>query len=126
MSTVFQIYNSAAATWHDYSGAVTRSGIAWERNDLDSDSSGRTLDGIMHRTKIGDKRKLTFKLMPDRQSRYAQLDTDLQQPTFQIRYADLHGIQTRTVYCSAFKATLDEDVGDDPRWSGGAFSVIEV
>ena len=64
--------------------------------------------------------------MPDRQSRYADLDDDLSQDTFLAEYADLHGIQQRTFYCSSFAATLDEDVDDDPEWSGGAFSIIEV
>ena len=126
MSTVFKIYNDAAQAWHDYSAMAKRSSIGWQRSDLDSDSSGRTLDGLMHRTKIADKRKLSYELMPDRQSRYADLDIDLQQTTFQAQYADLHGIQTRTFYCSAFQCTLDEDIGDDPEWSGGSFNIIEV
>lgn len=126
MSTVFKIYNEAAAAWHDWSDVVKRSGFGWTRNDLDSESSARTLDGLFHRVKIDTKRKITFELMPDRQSRYADLDDDLSQPTFSAQYADLHGIQTRTFYCSSFASTLDQDVGDDPDWNGGAFSIVEV
>lgn len=126
MSTILKIYNATANAWHDYSSMARRSGIGWQRSDLDSDSSGRTLDGLMHRTRIADKRKLSFELMPDRQSRYADLDTDLQQTTFSVQYADLHGIQTRTFYCSSFQCTLDEDIGDNPEWSGGSFNIIEV
>ena len=125
-STVFKIYNATAEAWHDYSSMVKRSGLGWSRNDLDSDSSGRTLDGLMHRTMIATKRKLGFELMPDRQSRYADLDDDLSQPTFSVMYADLHGIETRTFYCSSFTCTLDEDIDDDPEWNGGSFSLVEV
>lgn len=125
MSTVFKIYNAAAAQWHDWSDMAKRSGIGWTRNDLDGDDTGRTLDMEMQRVKLGAKRKLSFELMPDRQSRYAALDDDLSQTFFQAQYADLHGIQTRTFYCTSFACTLDEDVDDDPEWSGGSFNIIE-
>lgn len=124
MSTVLKIKNGSA--WHDYSDMVQMSGLGWKRNDLDADGAGRTLDGIMHRAKIGTKRTLDWKLMPDLQSRYADLDTDLSQPVFQAQYSDLHGILTKTFYCSSFTAQLDLDIDDQPEWSGGSFSMIEV
>lgn len=123
-STVLKIQNGSS--WHDYSDMVKLSGLAWKRNDLDAEGSGRTLDGKMRRTKITDKRTLEFSLMPDRQGRYVALDTDLQQPQFQAQYTDLHGVLTKTFYCSAFNATLDLDVEDAPEWSGGSFTLIEV
>lgn len=102
------------------------SGLSWKRNDLDAEGTGRTLDGIMHRSKITDKRTLDWNLMPDRQERYAALDTDLSQPTFQAQYSDLHGIMTKTFYCSSFSAKLDLDINDQPEWSSGSFTMIEV
>lgn len=124
MSTVLRIKNGSA--WHDYSDMVIMSGLSWKRNDLDAEGSGRTLDGIMHRAKIAEKRTLDWSLMPDRQDRYAALDTDLSQPTFQAQYSDLHGIMTKTFYCSSFTAQLDLDIDDQPEWSGGSFTMIEV
>ena len=44
MSTVIKIYNESAGAWHDWSDVAKRSGIGWTRNDLDEESSGRTLD----------------------------------------------------------------------------------
>lgn len=124
-STVFQVL--AGTVWHDYSDLVTMSGFGWKRNDLDADGTGRsTLDGKMHRTKIGTKRTIDFKLMPDRNVRYAALDDDLSPPTVMIRYRDLHGIQTREFYCSSFSATMDLDIDNQPEWSGGSFTIIEV
>ena len=125
MSTVLKIYNTTAETWHDYSSMVKMSGFAWKRNDLDAEGSGRTLDGLMWRSKVADKRTIDFQLMPDREDKYAALDTDLQQPFFQAQFADLHGIQTKTFYCSSFAATLDDDIDDACRWSGGSFTIIE-
>ena len=124
MSTVFKIKNGSA--WHDYSDLVKMSGMSWKRNDLDADGSGRsTLDGTMWRSVVARKRTLDFEIMPDRQSRYAALDTDLQQPFFDVMYADLHGTMTKTFYCSSFSAKLDQDIDDHPEWSGGAFTIIE-
>ena len=124
MSTVFQVL--AGSEWHDYSDMVQMSGFTWKRNDLDAESSGRTLDGIMRRTKIAEKRTLEFQLMPDRMDRYAALDDDLSPPTVQVRFTDLHGVMVKTMYCSSFTATMDLDVDDNPEWSGGSFTLIEV
>lgn len=123
-SMVFQV--KSGNDWHDYSDMVQMSGFLWKRNDLDSESSGRTLDGIMHRTKISEKRTVEFQLMPDREERYAALDSDLSPPTVEVRYRDLHGIMTKTMYCSSFTATMDLDIDDSPEWSGGSFTLIEV
>ena len=38
--------------------------ISWESNDLDAPKSGRDLSGVMHRGKVGEKRKLNIKLIP--------------------------------------------------------------
>lgn len=125
MSTVFKIL-TAPDTWHDYSDMVKMSGFGWKRNDLDAEGSGRTLDGVMHRSKIATKRTIEFQLMPDRASRYADLDTDLSPQTVTVQYSDLHGILTKTFYCSSFSATLDLDIANAPDWSGGSFTLIEV
>ena len=123
MSTILKIKNGSS--WHDYSNMVKLSGVSWKRNDLDADGSGRTLDGKMWRSRITDKRTLEFQLMPDRQAKYADLDTDLCQETFEAQYQDLHGVLTKTFYCSSFSATLDQDA-TSPEWSGGSFTLIEV
>lgn len=38
--------------------------IKWSDNDLDGPGSGRTLDAVMHRNKVGSKRKAEIKLVP--------------------------------------------------------------
>lgn len=124
-STVLEIKNGS--DWHAYSDMVKLSGLGWKRNDLDADGSGRSpLTGTMLRSLVARKRTLEFTLMPDRQSRYASLDTDLSQESFEAKYSDLHGTMTKTFYCSSFSATLDQDVDDHPEWSGGSFTLIEV
>lgn len=123
MRTILKIKNGD--DWHDYSSMVIMSGLGWKRNDLDAEGSGRTLDGDMWRVKVAQKRTLDFKLLPDREERYADIDTDLSQEEFDVQYRDLHGVLTKTFYCTAFSATLDEEV-TGPEWSGGTFTLVEV
>lgn len=112
---------------HDYSRLVKRRGVGWKRNDLDSEQTKRTKAGTMRRDKITTKRTVSFEILPTATKReLAQLDRDLSEQTFSARYLDLHGVQTRTFYCSSFSATLDEVQGEESRWSGGAFNMIEV
>lgn len=112
---------------HDYSRLVKRRGVGWKRNDLDSEQTKRTKAGTMRRDKITTKRTVSFEILPTATQReLAQLDEDLSVETFSARYLDLHGVQTRTFYCSSFSATLDEVRGGEGYWSGGAFNMIEV
>lgn len=112
---------------HDYSHLVKRKGVGWKRNDLDSEKTKRTKDGRLRRDKITTKRTVSFEIMPSAtQSELAQLDDDLSAATFSATYLDLHGVMTRTFYCSSFSATLDEVDGEESQWSGGSFNIIEV
>lgn len=111
---------------HDYSRFVERKGLAWSRNDLDSDKTTRTKDGKMRRDKVCTKRKNSYTLINMTQPELAQLDDDLSTDTFEAKYLDLHGIMTRTFYCSSFSVTLTECTDDNPVWEGASFSMTEV
>lgn len=111
---------------HDYSEYIQRKGIDWARNDLDSDKTGRTMDGVMHRAKVAEKRTCSYKLMEMPRNKLAQLDDDLKAETFQATYLDLHGVQTRTFYCSSFKATCEQVDGEYDAWGDASFTMIEV
>lgn len=112
---------------HDYSRLVKRRGVGWKRNDLDSEQTKRTKAGTMRRDKITTKRTVSYEILPTAtQIELAQLDTDLSSATFSAKYLDLHGVMTRTFYCSSFSATLDDVRGGESNWSGGAFTMIEV
>ena len=111
---------------HDYSRYVESRGFGWSREDLDSEKTTRTKDGKLRRYKIGTKRKLSYTLMNMSQELLAQLDDDLSAPTFSAQYQDLHGVMTRTFYCSSFSANLDQVHGDAAVWEGAAFNMIEV
>lgn len=112
---------------HDYSQCVESKGVAWERNDLDSDKTGRSnLTGEMYRQKVGTKRKVSYRLMNMTRAELAQLDDDLSEEFFSAKYLDLHGVMTKTFYCSSFKATIENVYSDDESvWGDASFSMIE-
>lgn len=112
---------------HDYSHLIKRKGVGWKRNDLDSEQTKRTKAGTMRRDKITTKRTVSYEIMPTAtHAELMQLDDDLSRETFSARYLDLHGVQTRTFYCTSFAATIDEVDGGNAIWSGGTFNMIEV
>ena len=111
---------------HDYSRFVKMSGVGWSRNDLDTEQTKRTKDGIMRRQKIGTKRKISYDIINADRETLAQLDEDLSKTTFTATYRDLHGTMTRKFYCSSFQAKLDWMEGEQDVWSGGTFNIIEV
>lgn len=111
----------------DYSRFITRKGYGWSREDLDSEQTKRTRDGTLRRQKIGTKRKLSYQLMHMTREELAALDDALSAATFSATYLDLHGITTKTFYCSSFTATLSDVLdGDCEVWEGAAFNLIEV
>lgn len=111
---------------HDYSRFIAAKGCGWSREDLDSEKTKRTKDGKLRRDKIATKRKLSYKMLGMTREKLAQLDDDLSSPTFSATYFDLHGVSTRTFYCSSFTAALDAAYDQDGMWSGATFSIIEV
>lgn len=114
---------------HDYSRYVERKGLGWSRNDLDSKKTARPKNGRLRRDKITTKRKLlftVFHMTQDQLAQLAQLDNDLSEDTFRATYLDLHGVQSREFYCSAFNANLDAVRGEAGVWTDGTFNMIEV
>lgn len=111
---------------HDYSQYVESKGYGWSRNDLDSENTTRTKDGKMRRDKITTKRKCSFTLWGMTRELLAQLDDDLSAATFSATYLDLHGVQTRTFYCSSFSVTCAECVDGESDWEEATFNMTEV
>lgn len=110
---------------HNWSSIIQSKGYGWTRNDLDSDQTKRPKNGVMRRDKIGTKRKLSFTTLPAPREKLAQLDDDLSKKFFDATYLDLHGVMTRTFYCTSFETSVAE-VGDDYEdWQSATFSIIE-
>ena len=111
---------------HDYTSFVESKGYGWSREDLDSEKTTRTKDGKLRRDKIGTKRKLSYNMFHMTRAQLAQLDDDLSQPTFSATYQDLHGVMTKTFYCSSFSAALATAYDEDGAWEDATFNMNEV
>lgn len=112
---------------HDYTRYVADDGYDWSRDDLDSEKTKRVRSGKLRRDKITEKRNLTFKMLPMPEALAAQLDTDLHAATFNVKYRDLHGEQTREFYCSQFPAKLRQVFNEGSLlWDGISFNLHEI
>lgn len=112
---------------HDYSRYIEDDGYSWSRDDVDSEKTVRVKTGTMRRDKITEKRNLSFQMLPMPAELAAQLDTDLHDPEFSVRYQDLHGPQTRRFYCSKFPAKLRQVINDgNLMWDGVSFNLHEI
>ena len=72
----------------DITADIDLSGCKWSENDLDAPKSGRTLDGVMHRQKVAEKKKAEIKLrrlkaerlnviLPILRQQYFTVETDM-------------------------------------------------
>lgn len=106
---------------------VAHQGIKWQRNDLDSEGSGRTLDGVMHRGRVASKIRLDITCRPLR-STEAQVVLNAIYPEFvSVRYTDpMSGEVTKTMYANNNPAThmLIQEDGTE-WWDGITFPLIE-
>lgn len=110
----------------DYSRKIKRKGLAWSRNDIDSDNTTRTKNGKMRRQKITDKRKLSYTLMNMSRAELAQLDTAVSANTVNVTYLDLHGVMTKEFYCSSFSAVLSDCADGESKWESASLTLTEV
>ena len=110
---------------HDWSSLIQSKGYGWSRNDLDSGKTTRPKNGVMRRDKIDTKRKLSFTTMSAPRETLAQLDDDLSETFFDATYLDLHGVMTKTFYCTSFETSVVEVGGDYENWASATFNIIE-
>ena len=106
---------------------IAQDGIEVTRNDLDSPDTGRTMDGIMHRTRTAIKTKIAVTCLPLK-STAAQTVLNAIYPTFvNVKYEDpREGVVTKSFYTSSVPATVATVYNDgSTRWNGIKFSLTE-
>ena len=102
-------------------------GIKWSRNDVDSPDTGRTMDGLMHRGRVGTKIRLDITCRPLTEAE-AQIVLNLIMPEFvTVRYSDpMTGtVVTRTMYSNNNPASFLLMKGNIGYWDGISFPLIE-
>lgn len=110
----------------DYSRHIrAKDGMVWTRNDIDTEKTARTKDGLIRRDKIGTKRKVSVKLVGMTRAQLAALDDALNETFYTATYMDMHGVQNRTFYTSEFTSNLESMYSDDGEWGEAEFNMIE-
>lgn len=110
----------------DFSDVVKAGGVKWKKYDLESDNAGRTLDGLMHRSRIARKRQLvqTCKRMTD--ARLRQLVNALDHEFVTITYPDPQfGQTTKTFYGTDIEAGIWGELNGTLYWDDVAFTLTE-
>lgn len=111
---------------------VAYGGVKWQRNDLDSEDAGRTLDGVMHRGRVATKIRLDITCRPLTLAEASIVLTAIQPETVSVTYTDpMNGAdRTTEMYANNNPATyhMRKKHGQTytDLWSGITFPLVEV
>jgi hypothetical protein len=106
----------------------TPSSFAWGLQDLSSDDSGRTLDGIMHKDRIAQKRRLDCSWDNPTKDEASTILKAVNGTIFmQVTYPDTMSgnYETRTFYVGDRSAPMKTWMIGNKRYSSLSFSFIE-
>ena len=110
----------------DFTDILPEGAIKWSRNDLDSEESARTLDGLMHRTRIAIKRKLSITTARLTTGQIMDLNAALKPAFISVTYLDpIDGVTTKTFYGSTVESTTQITMDGETYWTGTTFNLIE-
>jgi hypothetical protein len=108
----------------DITPYIEQKGIKWTRNDLDGSNAGRTMDGIMHRERIGSKVRLDITCLPLKSEDAAIVLNAIYPEYVEVEYTDpMYGRVFKTMYSNNTPATFIDTVTD--LWEGISFPLIE-
>lgn len=105
----------------------TPSSFKWGKQDISGPNAGRTLDSIMHKNRVAEKRKLTLSwngLSPEETSAVLRA---FEPEYVEISYPDALGgnVQARTFYTGDMEADMYSWTVNKKIYKQIAFSVIE-
>lgn len=108
----------------DITRFVAQRGIKWQRNDIDGENAGRTLDGTMHRDRITSKVRLDVSCLPLSTEDVKTVLNAIYPEYVEVTYTDpMYGLITKTMYSNNNPATYINTKTD--LWEGIAFPLIE-
>ena len=106
---------------------IAEDGIKWQRNDIDGENAGRTLDGTMIRDRVASKVRLDITCKPLKSSEAMAVLNAIAPEFVTVRYIDpQYGSVTKTMYSNnnpALCATVYPD--GTALWTGIEFPLIE-
>ena len=82
----------------DITPYIAFSGIAWQRGDVESENAGRTLDGILHRGRVGTKIRLDITCRPLTAAEAGVVLNAIYPEWVTVQYTDpMSGLVTKTM-----------------------------
>lgn len=127
MAFVFKIITSGHPEGVSILPFLKPGGLKWQRNDLDSDEAGRTMDGVMHRDRVAEKTRWDCDCRPLNTDE-ANLLLNLIRPVFiTVMVTDPQdGLVIRTFYSNNAPASVMRIQPDGTAlWDGISFPLIE-
>lgn len=106
---------------------IKAGGLKYQRNDLDSSNSGRTMDGTMHRDRVAIKGRWDCECRPLTTEQVNTLFNLIKPVYVQVKITDpMDGTTTKTFYSNNVPATVMRIQKDGTAlWEGITFPLIE-
>ena len=112
----------------DLTPYIAKRGVKWQRNDLDAEGSGRSLDGLMMRNRVASKVRLDVTCIPLPSPAASRVLTAIMPEWVEVTYTDpqLGRDVTKTMYSNNNPASflLRREDGTE-YWDGITFPLIE-
>ncbi len=103
---------------------IKEKGVKWQRNDLDGENAGRTMDGTMHRERVTSKIRLDITCLPLSSEDTRTVLSTILPEYVEVEYTDpLYGLVYKTMYSNNTPATYINTTTD--KWEGISFPLIE-
>ena len=111
----------------DMTPFIAYGGVKWQRNDIDSPDTGRTLDGVMHRGRISTKIRLDVTCRPLRSDEVRTVLNTILPEYVSVTYDDpMYGRITKTMYSNNNPAVYQfRRPSGVEYWSGVTFPLVE-
>lgn len=110
----------------DFTDCVGVSKLKWQKNDLDSDASGRPKSTLMRRTVIGKKRKLSVTCVRLTFTRVNQLGRAIDKDFIDVTFLDpILGVTTKTFYGTSIDSTTVGHVDGVTYFDDTSFDLVE-
>jgi len=102
-------------------------GFKWSRNDVDAPETGRTLDGMMQRTRVSTKVRLDITCRPLTAEEASIVLTAIMPVWVQVQYLDpqVGAVVTKTMYANNNPASYMINKGGKAYWNGITFPLVE-
>ena len=110
----------------DFTNYVKLSGLGWERNDVESPKSGRTMDAVMHSKRLAQKRKLTITCRELSYPEIHALSIAVNPEFIDVTFLDpALGVVTKKFYGTSISATTEGTRNGVVYFSDTKFEIVE-